>query len=184
VTKPVDIAALRARLAEYDPDRERCDGFVEQRTNDAPDYVREGHPEYHDYDLVLKNPCCRPKGHEGPCRNSRAILGWPGREVLGAMIEEIEHLRRVVALERADPSAALPGWHWNPNAQYWWSDNGWAVWRAQTSSWSAWLGRPKRDYTDDCPINLRGSKGFDTIWDAMNAAPPCEAPENAGIVLP
>jgi hypothetical protein len=96
MTKPVDIAALRARLAEYDPDRERCDGFEEQRTNDAPDYVREGHPEYHDYDLVLKNPCCRPKGHEGPCRNSRAILGWPGREVLGAMIEEIEHLRSIL----------------------------------------------------------------------------------------
>lgn len=136
---------------------------------------------------------------------------------MGAMIEEIEHLRqrasvcrfckqsvvegagghtsrcyetqlnelkRIVALERGDESAALPGWHWNPHAQYWWSDHGWSVWRCSGSTWSAWLGRTKRDYTDDCPIDLRESKGFDTIWDAMNAAPPYAAPENAGIVPP
>ena len=91
-----------------------------------------------------------------------------------ALHAEIEHLRRVVALERGDQGAALPGWHWNPHAQHWWSDHGWSVWRCQGSSWSAWLGRTMRDYTDDCPIDLRESKGFHTIWDAMSAAPKME----------
>jgi hypothetical protein len=166
----VDATALRERLAEYDPNREKCDGFSEQRTNMAPDDVREGDPAYRDYDLVLRNPCCRPKGHEGPCRTARPILGWPGRDTLLALLDEVEHLRRVVALERADESAALPGWYWNPHARYWYSDDGWGIWRGQTSSWSVWLGRIKRDYAD-CPIDFRNSKSFPTVWDAMNAAP-------------
>lgn len=166
----VDTAALRERLAEYDPHRERCEVFVEHRTNTAPDDVREGDPAYRDYDLVLRSPCCRPKGHAGPCRNTRPIMGWPGRDTLLALLDEVEHLRRVVALERADESAALPGWRWNPHAQYWYSDDGWGIWRGQTASWSVWLGRIKRDY-EGCPIDFRNSKSFSTVWDAMNAAP-------------
>jgi hypothetical protein len=86
-----------------------------------------------------------------------------------ALHGEVEHLRRVVALERADESAALPGWRWNPHAQYWYSDDGWGIWRSQTASWSAWLGRIKRDYRDDCPLDLHTSKSFPTVWDAMSA---------------
>ena len=177
----VDTAALRERLAEYDPNREKCDGFLEHRTNMAPDQVREGHPEYHDYDIVMRNPCCRPKGHEGPCRNSRPIMGWPGAKTLEALISEVEHLRRVVALERGDESAALPGWHWNRHALHWWSDDGWSIWRGNGSSWQTWLGRTKQDYTrrgdldDDCPIEFDGSKSFHTVWDAMNAKPSLKA---------
>jgi len=210
----VDTAALRKRLAEYDPNREKCDGFLEHRTNMAPDEVREGDPEYHDYDLVLRNPCCRPKGHEGPCRNSRPIMGWPGAKTLEALISEVEHLRsristcrycgqsvvegagghtsgcyeiklnelkRIVALERGDESAALPGWHWNQHALHWWSDDGWSIWRGNGSSWQTWLGRTKQDYTrrgdldDDCPIEFDGSKSFHTVWDAMNAKPSLKA---------
>ena len=215
---PRDLTSIKARLAEYAPraERDMCPLTFERRSEYAPDWMQEGMEGYEGYESVRDVPCIRNRGHEGPCTDARPVLGFPGRAILGAMIEEIEHLRsilppekergqgivgegswavfaekvtaerdelreevahlrRVVALERADPSAALPGWHWNPHAQYWWSDNGWAVWRAQTSSWSAWLGRPKRDYTDDCPIDLRDSKGFHTIWDAMNAAPKGEA---------
>jgi hypothetical protein len=87
--------------------------------------------------------------------------------------EEVAHLRRVVALERADLSAALPGWHFNPHAQSWFSDHGWGVWRVQFPSWSAWLGKIRRGCTiEECPIELRDSKQFHTVWDAMNAAPP------------
>lgn len=94
-----------------------------------------------------------------------------------ALHAEVEHLRRVAALERGDESAALPGWHWNRHALHWWSDDGWSIWRGNGSSWQTWLGRTKRDYVrrgdldDDCPIEFDGSKPFHTVWDAMNAAP-------------
>jgi hypothetical protein len=91
-----------------------------------------------------------------------------------ALEDERDALRRQLALERGDESAALPGWHWNPHVLYWWSDHGWGIWRATTLSWTTWLGRIKRDY-DDCPIDMRDSKGFRTVWDAMIAAPPVQA---------
>jgi len=78
----VDLPALKAKLAEYDPDRERCDGLVSKA------FVDDSGARF-----VLRHACCRPKGHEGDCRNSRAILGYPGYKTLMAMVEEIEHLR-------------------------------------------------------------------------------------------
>jgi hypothetical protein len=108
-------------------------------------------------------------------------IGWRQHDDddadLDALVDEVERLRievaelrRVVALERGDESAALPGWKWNPHARYWYSCDGWGIWRSQTASWSTWLGRIKRDYRDDCPIDQRTSKAFPTVWDAMNAA--------------
>jgi len=94
----VDTAALRERLAEYDPHRERCDGFSEQRTNAAPDDVREGDPAYRDYDIIMRSPCCRHKGHAGPCRNTRPIMGWPGRDTLLALLDEVERLRALLGV--------------------------------------------------------------------------------------
>jgi len=85
-----------------------------------------------------------------------------------ALHAEVEHLRRVVALERADESAAMPGWHWNQHDQYWYSDDGWGIWRSQTSSWSVWLGRIERGH-DGCPIKFRNCWSFPMVWNAMHA---------------
>ena len=93
----------------------------------------------------------------------------PAAEV-EALTLELDHLRRVVALERNDESAALPGWHWNPHARYWFSDDGWGIWRGNSASWHTFLGRTKNDY-DGCPVDLRGSRAFPTVWDAMNGTP-------------
>ena len=93
----VDLAELRMELRDYDPERERCEGVLERHSNYAPDYMREDDPEYHDYDLVYLENCCRAKGHSGKCRNSRRILGWPGRMVLLDMISELEDLRAKVS---------------------------------------------------------------------------------------
>ena len=179
MAEPLDLDALKKQLAEYEPDRERCDGVLKTKTNQAPDGMREDDPEYHDYDFAVTKPCCRPKGHSGLCRNSRAILGWPGRLTLHALVSEIECLREEVralrwatALEHGEEAAALPGWHWNRHAQHWWSDHGWCIWRAQDSTWSTCLGRIKKEDGEDCPLHLRDSRRFHTVWDAMNAAPP------------
>lgn len=93
----VDLVELRKELMDYDPDRERCEGVIERRSNYAPDYMREDDPEYHDYDLVYLEKCCRAKGHSGKCRNGRRILGWPGRNALLNMISELEALRAKVS---------------------------------------------------------------------------------------
>ena len=89
----VDLDAIKAKLAEYDDSAPKCPKKVERRSNFAPDYVLPEHPDYHDYDMTLYSPCCRPEGHEGECRNSRLILGWPGFETVTALVCEIEHLR-------------------------------------------------------------------------------------------
>jgi hypothetical protein len=64
---------------------------MEVRRNYAPDFVPE--QERAGWDVVVTNRCCRPAEHEGPCRNTRLLLGWPGFSALTAMLDEIERLR-------------------------------------------------------------------------------------------
>lgn len=89
---PIDIAALRARLREYDKTLPRCKGTVEEDRNYAPDFVsEEGRAEWN---MTFHHPCCRPEGHDGPCRNTRPVLGWPGFAVVTALLDEVERLRK------------------------------------------------------------------------------------------
>lgn len=90
----IDLDALKAKLAEYDDALPRCPQKVERRRNHAPDGLRSSDPTYHDYDLTTYSPCCRPEGHEGECRNSRLILGWPGFVTVSALVAEVEILRQ------------------------------------------------------------------------------------------
>lgn len=111
----------------------------------------------------------------------QSVVEGAGGHTSGCYEIKLNELKRIVALERGDESAALPGWHWNQHALHWWSDDGWSIWRGNGSSWQTWLGRTKQDYTrrgdldDDCPIESHGSKSFHTVWDAMNAKPSLKA---------
>lgn len=91
---------LRRQLVEYDPSLPRCPRKVAEHRNYAPEYMRDDDPEWSDYTITTYTPCCRPTGHEGECRNSRRVMGWPGIKTLNALIDEVEQLRRL-AEERA-----------------------------------------------------------------------------------
>ena len=83
----IDLDAIKAKLAEYDDALPRCPLKIAlRRTVTDP---------YGDYDMTTYSPCCRPEGHEGECRNSRLILGWPGFVTVSALVAEIERLREV-----------------------------------------------------------------------------------------
>lgn len=88
-----DLAALRNQLAEYDPSAPRCSKKVAEHRNYAPSDMKEDDPEWSDFTVTTYAPCCRPAGHAGECRNSRRVMGWPGRSTLLALIDEVEHLR-------------------------------------------------------------------------------------------
>lgn len=105
MSQPVDIEAIRARLSEYDPSAPRCSKKVAEHRNYAPDYMRDDDPEWSDFTVTTYHPCCRPAGHEGECRNSRRVMGWPGRSTLLALIDEVEHLRAEVAARGATLAA-------------------------------------------------------------------------------
>ena len=102
----IDLDALKARLAEYDDARPRCQGKVARTINCAPDYLTTEDAEYHDYDLTTYSPCCRPEGHADECRNSRLILGWPGFVTVSALIAEVERLRAERHLDNVDLAQA------------------------------------------------------------------------------
>ena len=94
----IDLDAIKAKLAEYDDSVPRCPKKVARTVNYAPDYLTPQHTActdavYREYDLTTYSPCCRPEGHEGECRNSRLILGWPGFETVKALVAEVERLR-------------------------------------------------------------------------------------------
>jgi hypothetical protein len=91
----IDLDALEARLREYDRHSPKCAKKVEEIIRDRPDYAADDE-EY--YTIRLQHPCCRPEGHEGECRNTRRLLGWPGYRVLVELVAEVRRLR---ALERA-----------------------------------------------------------------------------------
>jgi hypothetical protein len=91
----IDLDALEARLLEYDPEAPRCRRKVEEIVRDRLDYAADDEAYY---TIRLQHPCCRPDGHEGECRNTRRLLGWPGYRVLSELVAEVRRLR---ALERA-----------------------------------------------------------------------------------
>lgn len=87
---PIDIAALRAKLAEYDPSTPRCHAPLPRPFDTASD------DDEQDDEARWLVQCCRPAGHEGPCASTRKILGWPGREVLSRLLDEVDELRTLV----------------------------------------------------------------------------------------
>ena len=93
MSKPIDTAALRAKLREYDQTLPRCTKRIVRVSNHAPDYVAE--EERAEWDMRLSYPCSDVEGHEGQCREGRAVLGWPGFATLTALLDEVERLRGV-----------------------------------------------------------------------------------------
>lgn len=87
----IDLEALKAGLAEYDLNSPKCPLQIVRHSTDHD-------PFGGDYNMVTHSPCCRPEGHEGECRNSRSVMGWPGFSTVSALLTEIERLR----LDRAD----------------------------------------------------------------------------------
>ncbi len=102
----IDLDALKARLAEYDDARHRCQGKVARNINCAPDHLPSDDPTYHEYIITTYSPCCRPEGHEGDCRNSRSVMGWPGFVTVSALVAEVERLRDEAVLLRTGRDAA------------------------------------------------------------------------------
>ena len=94
MTEPLDISALRAKLRVYDQTLPRCTKVITRVSNHAPDYVAA--EERAEWDMRLSYPCSELEGHEGPCREGRAILGWPGFKTLTALLDEVEWLRAEV----------------------------------------------------------------------------------------
>ena len=86
-----DTAALRAKLRVYDQTLPRCQKRIVRVSNHAPDYVAE--EERGEWEMRLTYPCGELEGHEGQCREGRAILGWPGFATLTALLDEVERLR-------------------------------------------------------------------------------------------
>ena len=83
-----DTAALRAKLRVYDQSLPRCQKRIVRVSNHAPDYVAE--EERGEWDMRLTYPCGELEGHEGQCREGRAVLGWPGFATLTALLDEAE----------------------------------------------------------------------------------------------
>jgi hypothetical protein len=97
----IDIEALRDRLAEYDPDAPRCTKTVAESRNYAPSHIHMDDPEWSEFTVTTHNPCCRPSGHDGECRNSRRVMGWPGRTTISALLDEVECLRKEIDQTRS-----------------------------------------------------------------------------------
>lgn len=97
----VKLDDLRRQLVEYDPSLPRCPRKVAEHRNYAPEHMRDDDPEWSDYTITTYTPCCRPAGHEGDCRNSRRVMGWPGRATLIALLDEVEDLRNKLSSPRA-----------------------------------------------------------------------------------
>ena len=91
MSKPIDTAALRAKLRVYDQTLPRCTKPIVRVTNHAPDYVAE--EERAEWEMRLTYPCGELEGHEGQCREGRAVLGWPGFATLTALLDEVDGLR-------------------------------------------------------------------------------------------
>ncbi len=86
----LDLQALKAKLREYDKTLPKCPKKVERNVDFAPEWCQEGHPDWELYQGKSFYPCCRPEGHEGPCSETRPVLGWPGYDVLKELIDAYE----------------------------------------------------------------------------------------------
>lgn len=77
-TTTLDLAALKASLAELDPERALCGLQIAEVT-----YYGSASYAYYS--------CKRPKGHLGKCTASPPhLLAWPGYDVLKELIELAE----------------------------------------------------------------------------------------------
>jgi len=103
----IDLQKMKDRLAEYNPDVQRCSKKVAEYRNYAPDYV--SCEEWDSYTVTYYSPCCRPEGHEGECRNSRRIMGWPGYQAVKDMIQILENLTPVWVLHNPYPDKTWRG---------------------------------------------------------------------------
>ena len=96
----IDTAALRAKLRVYDQTLPRCQKRIVRVSNHAPDYIAE--EERGEWEMRLTYPCGELEGHEGQCREGRAVLGWPGFATVTALLDEVDELRaREAWLEKA-----------------------------------------------------------------------------------
>ena len=98
MSTPIDTAALRAKLRVYDQSLPRCQKRIVRVSNHAPDYVAE--EERAEWEMRLTYPCGELDGHEGQCREGRAILGWPGFKTMTALLDEVDRLR--IEVERTE----------------------------------------------------------------------------------
>ena len=89
----IDLEDLELRLKEYDPNASRCPKQIEEVRYFTPSGMDFEDPEVENYKVSHYVPCSRPEGHDGECRNSRRVLGWPGYAALKEMIAEIRELR-------------------------------------------------------------------------------------------
>ena len=83
----LDLEAIKAKLAEYDPAAPKCPLQITRHRTDL-DF-------YEDYDMITYVPCCRPEGHEGECRNARPVMGWPDFQTVSQLVAEVERLRSI-----------------------------------------------------------------------------------------
>jgi hypothetical protein len=86
----LDIQALKTKLREYDTSLPKCPKRIVVVRFDGPDGVLPGPHGWSSLQSTEHRPCCLPEGHDGECRNSRLVLGWPGYEVLKELIEIAE----------------------------------------------------------------------------------------------
>ena len=86
----LDLEAIKAKLAEYDPAAPKCPLRITHHQRDSDGYG--------DYDVTTHAPCCRPEGHEGECRNARPVMGWPGLETVSQLVAEVERLRYLLRM--------------------------------------------------------------------------------------
>ena len=94
MSDPIDTATLRDKLRVYDQTLPRCTKVITRTSNHAPDYVAE--EERGAWEMRLTYPCAELEGHDGPCREGRAILGWPGFKTVTALLDEVDELRAEV----------------------------------------------------------------------------------------
>ena len=87
----INTAGLRVKLRVYDQTLPRCQKRIVRVSNHAPDYVAE--EERGEWEMRLTYPCGELEGHEGQCREGRAVLGWPGFATLTTLLDEVERLR-------------------------------------------------------------------------------------------
>jgi len=81
-----DIRIISAGLREYDPDHPRCRTIVH-----TPVHETDGFDD--PYETYREDTCVRPKGHDGGCRTSRPVMGWPGYRRIAALLESYLTLR-------------------------------------------------------------------------------------------
>lgn len=88
----IDLDSLQQKLNEYDPDVKKCDKTFKETRHYLPDGMSEDHPDAHIYRMVVNHSCCRPAGHDGECRASLKLMGWPGYRTFRDLIKEARRL--------------------------------------------------------------------------------------------